>query len=266
MYADLDREYLSSIARPLAHAPFDGSMLRSVAIAKDSGAMHGPLSHIRHLLPASLVNAVPERQYEFLVGRAAAAVLLREQGLESSSCWIGRDGRRPIWPPGIAGTISHSDTLVWVLVSAHAGRSMGLGCDVEALDQPEETLQAINLCLTPAERNLLGDAVPLPIAFAAKEALFKCIHPLSGIFFSFLDAEIVHFGPAQILMRLARNIPPFGAGSTLQVKYETWLGHVWTLATCTRPEELDGECASPERMPLVKLSLETALARASRLS
>lgn len=73
--------------------------------------------------------------------------------------------------------------------AARRGRLVGLGVDIE----PPEPLPAdlVDLVLSAAERQeAKGDGVAQRLVFAAKEAVYKAIHPLDGTPLEYADIEV----------------------------------------------------------------------------
>jgi enterobactin synthetase component D len=120
-----------------------------------------------------LAGAVAKRRSEFLAGRLCAALALRAAGLPQE---VPRKGRAPLWPEGIVGAISHSDSRAIAVISRlHSG--LGVDCEeimplarAEALHQ--EILTAEELALRPAA---LPFATFVTLVFSAKEALYKAL-------------------------------------------------------------------------------------------
>ncbi|MGP9022569.1 4'-phosphopantetheinyl transferase family protein [Streptomyces sp. BR1] len=115
----------------------------------------------------------PVRRRDFLAGRLAARRALAEPGRPEAE--ILRDGRRPRFPAGRVGSISHSGGLA-VALAAPAGRFHAVGCDLELRELP---LNTAHIVLGPDERTWT-DSTPDPLAarrllaaFSAKEAAFK---------------------------------------------------------------------------------------------
>ena len=94
----------------------------------------------------------------------------------------------PLWPPGIVGSLAHDETMA-VAAVARATNFSQLGIDIE----PAETLpdKLAELVSTPAERLRYGRRfLERPHLFAAKEAVYKAVHPSDGIFLDYRDVEI----------------------------------------------------------------------------
>ncbi|MGA5130237.1 enterobactin synthetase [Streptomyces olivoreticuli] len=118
-----------------------------------------------------LVSAMPApRRRDFLAGRLAARRALRAAGLPAGE--ILADGRRPVFPEGSVGSISHSGGLA-VALAAPAARFRALGCDLELRGLPVE---AARLVLSEDERVWMAGSVRrLLFAFSAKETAFKAL-------------------------------------------------------------------------------------------
>jgi 4'-phosphopantetheinyl transferase EntD len=94
----------------------------------------------------------------------------------------------PRWPDGIVGSLAHDDH---VAIAAIAKRQdmAALGIDIE----PAEPLPAdlLDLVTTPRERAALQhDPFRGRLHFVIKEAVYKAVHPLDGIFLEHHDVEL----------------------------------------------------------------------------
>lgn len=178
---------------------------------------------------------VEARRHEYLLARRCAGELLRRVGAPVT--WVGsRADRAPDWPAGFAGSITHGAGLVAVAV----GRGGGVGIDVEALLGEADRLHVETNCLTPAERERLeplsqADRVAMvTLLFSAKEALFKCLHPVVRCWFDFVDAEAVAVDPVdgggagRLRLRLLKHLAAgFGAGHELEGTFRFEQGRVF---------------------------------------
>lgn len=147
------------------------------------------ICHELHADELSLVRgAVLRRRYEFSTGRYLAKQVLKDFGIETTR--IAAHERMPLWPAGCYGSISHSRSLVGVLVSDNpASRSLGLDVESECSVEVELAHQI----LTVNELLKLGDRLNtehLTRAFSAKEAVYKAIYPIVGQMFGFLEVEL----------------------------------------------------------------------------
>jgi 4'-phosphopantetheinyl transferase EntD len=152
-----------------------------------------------HLLPPepeiealAMIAAVESRKREFAMGRAAAREALRKIGHPHATIPIG-DGRAPVWPAGIVGSIAHKQGIA-IAVAGRAGDLIGLGVDIEETGAVTENLWQD--LLVPSERAFLrsipdDDRVRFATAmFAVKEALYKFQFPLTKEWVDFLDVEL----------------------------------------------------------------------------
>ncbi|MFG6459721.1 4'-phosphopantetheinyl transferase superfamily protein [Pelomonas nitida] len=103
-----------------------------------------------------------------------------------------------------------------------------LGIDVEAVVQTAESHSALAYCFTPDELEILAATADGPIlGFAAKEALFKAINPLTHVFFDFLDAKIVGIDNSSMHLELLVDVGPGHLrGSNYKACWRHFEGHV----------------------------------------
>lgn len=124
-------------------------------------------------------HAVPKRRAEFAAGRAAARAALAACGLPAAAIPMA-DDRAPVWPEGIAGSITHTPDMALAVVAPRS-RLTGLGVDAEPdLPLPEDLLP--DICDTEERAWIALQDDPLRSArliFVAKEAAYKCQYPLS---------------------------------------------------------------------------------------
>jgi 4'-phosphopantetheinyl transferase EntD len=94
----------------------------------------------------------------------------------------------PVWPSGIVGSIAHDDEVA-VATVVRSGCLRSLGIDVE----PAHALprELVPIVATATERARYGTPVlESRLLFCAKEAVFKALYPLCGLFLDFHDIEI----------------------------------------------------------------------------
>lgn len=138
-------------------------------------------------------NAAPRRIREFAAGRQAARIALASLGLGQAAICRSPD-RRPIWPGGVVGSISHSQTFAAAAVSRDA-QLAGLGFDLEQpiVDGVETVAPAV---LTMNEFDTVQSTCAGKVGFhvarvlSCKEAVYKAVYPLVGEYFDFLDIRI----------------------------------------------------------------------------
>jgi 4'-phosphopantetheinyl transferase EntD len=159
----------------------------------------------------STCRYAPKRLREFSAGRLCAKRALAELGVTGYSLRQGRD-RRPIWPAGVVGSITHTDDFCGAVVASKR-RILAIGVDAESVSQVTAELWP-QIC-TPAEITWI-QALPHPareraaaLIFSAKETYYKCCSTISDSWIDFLDAELsLHHqlgGAGRFVIRAARG-------------------------------------------------------------
>lgn len=178
---------------------------------------------------AALVAAAgPKRQREFATARALAREALAALGISGFDL-VNGDDRCPIWPEGVSGSVSHSDTRAVVAV-ARLGEAGTVGVDVEHRAVLDRRLW--RMTLLPEEAAYLG-GLPEPqalslalVIFSFKEALYKAQYPRSREYmgFSALRVELepdatapLDRGRARCVFR--RDVGPFSLGFAALGRY-----------------------------------------------
>jgi enterobactin synthetase component D len=177
-------------------------------------------------LPAQLERAVPKRRLEFLAGRSCAREALGRllhRPFEEPIA-VGAD-RAPVWPAGIVGAITHADGFAAAAV-ARATDTRGLGLDSEPIVTGEALAAVTEQAVVPGELDALGssgldEATLLTLLFSAKESLFKCLYPVVGRYFDFLDATIVDVSTREQSFTAELRVPLGGlaAGTRLTGRF-----------------------------------------------
>ena len=161
------------------------------AVVLETDAAGDPLS-LYPVEAQAVARAVPARAQEFAAGRACARNALSAIGMDPVALPVRAD-RRPVWPAGVRGSISHTPGLC-VAVVAPASRVAAVGIDVERLDRLRENLWP--QVLTSRELAFLHrqpghlKTSAATLMFSAKEAFFKCQFELTSRGLEFLDVEI----------------------------------------------------------------------------
>lgn len=222
---------LSAFVEPLTIPllPYLGDVKHFV-VKKKPEAVESLCEILQNRVPSNLSRAVSQRKYEFLVARLMAQALLIENGVPIDKCWIGRHQRQPVWPNNMIGSISHSGELIAVAISKQGKKKGGIGIDIEQLTQEKvETPIYFN----QREKNLLdGVENGFIIGFSAKEALYKCLHPICNIYFDFLDAEIIQIDQLNksitlvLCCDLGENM---SFGKAFRCDYRIFHNHVWSI-------------------------------------
>ncbi len=134
-------------------------------------------------------RAREKRRRQFASGRHFARLAITR--LAGVAPPIPRDKKtgRPVWPEGMVGSISHSESLAAAVVSRATWR--GLGIDVEdahRFDQASPRLRRKLFTEREQSRNRThprADAV----LFSGKEAAYKAVNPLVGKYIGFREVE-----------------------------------------------------------------------------
>ncbi len=180
---------------------------------RDHGAIHPAEA-------AQVARAVRKRRLEFAAGRHAAAAALARLGREPHAVLAGPD-RAPIWPHGILGSISHSDTAC-IAVLARATGCASVAVDVEEdAPLPDDLIDTI---CTPEEQarlmNVPSQGHRAKLIFSAKECAYKLQYPLTGATFGFdrihIDADL-DGGTFRAIFR--QTTGGFPAGSALAGRF-----------------------------------------------
>lgn len=156
--------------------------------------------------PPQLARAVPARRMEFLAGRLCARRALQAAGFTGTAELPINARRGPVWPSGFVGSIAHGADTAWAVVASQR-HYQALGIDLERLVTPAAAAELSASVLLHAERALasaanIGFEPFLSLAFSAKETLYKCLNPLTGAAFDFLDVEIVGLSPGTGTLRV----------------------------------------------------------------
>jgi len=140
-----------------------------------------------------VVNAVEVRRREFVTARRCARQALAALGHPAMAIRAGAR-REPIWPAGVAGSITHCAGYRAAAVARHVDLA-GLGIDAEPHDRlPDGVEESVTV---PSERVHLRQLTDLDPAvswdrllFSAKESVYKAWYPLTGRWLGFEDAEL----------------------------------------------------------------------------
>jgi len=94
----------------------------------------------------------------------------------------------PIWPDGIVGSLAHESKIA-VAAIAKQRDYLSLGIDIEPAEALDPSL--LDLVATAKERQKISDE-PCGgrLLFSIKEAVYKAVYPLDGIFLDHQDVEV----------------------------------------------------------------------------
>jgi 4'-phosphopantetheinyl transferase EntD len=134
---------------------------------------------------AQVARAIESRIREFATARSCARQALGQLGFPPVAILRGSRGE-PIWPPGVAGSITHCIGYRAAAVTLQTKFS-AIGIDAEVHDQlPPEVLQSICVSeeiawLSKASHGVHWDR----IIFSAKESVYKAWFPLTKLWLDF---------------------------------------------------------------------------------
>jgi 4'-phosphopantetheinyl transferase EntD len=196
------------------------------------GAAQGPLLGAER---DAARRMVPARRAEFTAGRTHARLALGILGGQSVALPVG-PGRAPQWPIGTIGSISHAEGLA-VAAVAPVERVALLGIDLEG-DAPLDADLVTRICRPEEQRRLAQVTAPRELArllFSAKESVYKCLGPATGIFLDFdaLEIEATAAGNCRIVGHgPAAGMPEqFGLRLAYARAGGCWISACWALPT-----------------------------------
>jgi enterobactin synthetase component D len=168
--------------------------------------------------PPAIAHSVPRRQAEYFYGRAAARCALAVVGVVD---WVVASGslRQPLWPPGIVGSISHTQNYA-AAIALPASSHRGIGIDVEIISDATSAsalsavaFNAAELRHIPSDNDAVLRTLSLTIGFSAKESFYKAAFNVVGRLFDFDAVELQPFrlsdGYVDLILRtsLSSSLP-----------------------------------------------------------
>jgi enterobactin synthetase component D len=176
----------------------------------------------------TIAVAVSKRRSEFLAGRRCARLALAQCAPEHADepLTVATD-RSPRWPSSLVGSITHAGCFAAVAVT-RSSLARGIGLDAEPFIEPSiardiaSSVASQPEILMTQEILALEDPMALTLIFSAKESLFKCLCPLVGRYFDFMDASIIGVDSAarQCDLRLLNEIhAQFPAGTIFHASF-----------------------------------------------
>ena len=135
----------------------------------------------------TITSPAPEKRHASGAARIVGRALLKQLGVAEAAV-PKRVSGAPLWPDGVTGSFAH-DNLVAVAAAGLRKNVSAVGIDVEpATMLPDEMFELVT---TPKERSqIAADPYHGRLFFAAKEAVYKTVHPLDGQFLDYPDIEI----------------------------------------------------------------------------
>lgn len=181
-----------------------------------------------------VVRAVAKRRAEFRRGRACAHSVLERLGVPNFSLLAGAQ-REPLWPPGIVGSITHTDGLCAV-AAARDSAYRGIGIDVE----PNLPLEPNLVDYVCGDAELRHAAVVAEreraarLIFSAKEAVYKCQFYLSRRFLEFHDVNVRLSPTGEFAAELLVDVPEVGSGACIVGRFAQRGGYLLTASWIRR--------------------------------
>jgi 4'-phosphopantetheinyl transferase EntD len=181
----------------------------------------------------TLGRAVLKRRHEFRAGRAYARAALTVLGVKPCDIPVG-ELRQPVWPPGIVGSISHTDKLSFA-IAARSVNFRALGIDLEGDDALDPDL--IALVCRPEELQAHGNRGrsgmdEAKLCFVIKEAFFKAYFPGTGAFLEFEDVSVTidMYNQSFHAKLIAQSKPSLAGSRALSGHFGQGCGHLFAIA------------------------------------
>jgi len=132
-------------------------------------------------------SSVPEKRRASGTARIVGRHLLKQLGVPEGAI-PKRVSGAPLWPDGVTGSFAH-DNVVAVAAAGLRKNVGAVGIDVEpATSLPDDMFELVT---TAQERSHIErDPYRGRLLFAAKEAVYKAVHPLDGKFLDYPDIEV----------------------------------------------------------------------------
>ena len=186
-------------------------------------------------IPDSLTNSSAKRRREFIAGRLCANRAVARLGSEQA-VGMGSD-RLPIWPEGIVGSISHSDSLACA-VACKAGHCRSIGIDTEPIVAKQTANEIAELVFRDEEEKLLRSIAKtteelLTITFSVKESVYKCLFPIYEIPFDFQDVQLKPLTYNQLEVTVSADRFPTLSPPTIIARYSNDEQNVFSAAWIT---------------------------------
>jgi 4'-phosphopantetheinyl transferase EntD len=153
-----------------------------------------------------LGNVVDRRRIEFATGRYCAKKAISLLGVTPTAIVIG-DGREPVWPSGIVGSITHCSGYCAAVVTKSSS-ILSIGADAEEnLPLPEGVFELIaDTQERVGSTNLNAMTIHWDrLLFCAKEAVYKAWYNITKEWLDFSDCRI-GWDPYQMPRSLAGGL------------------------------------------------------------
>ena len=162
---------------------------------------------------AAIPQARDKRRREYATGRALVRAGLRRFFDVHDFELLNDPERAPMWPKGIAGSLSHSDATAWAALVDRGWGTVGidgehrteLKRDLWRLTMRDEEIAALE-ALDESVRGQRALAM-----FSAKEALYKAQYPRSGLYMGFMALRVELDGD-RLICTFQKEVGPFEKG------------------------------------------------------
>ena len=185
-------------------------------------------------------NATRKRQAEYLSARLCARQALLLQTGRAALPMQQEHSRAPLWPEHSCGSMSHSHGIAAAVVGERT-HWQSLGIDIEKPLTIERAQRLFSAILTPAEQQYYHSLAERDAAqyvtcvFSFKESLFKALNPLTDVYFTFQDAQILDFNITEtgsVRLQLCKQLSnDWPVGSELQGQFARLHDSVITLVS-----------------------------------
>lgn len=138
-------------------------------------------------------RAVDKRKAEFLAGRYCAKKALAAFDVQHFTVTADKN-RCPLWPQGIKGAITHSNSVAMVALTKRED-VLGIGIDIENI-MTDKTMDSVKDAIVKgAEHGFLNSGqfsanCAVSLIFSIKESFFKAAYPTTNRYFDFDAVEV----------------------------------------------------------------------------
>jgi 4'-phosphopantetheinyl transferase EntD len=197
----------------------------------------GPLAILFQEEERAIEQALTRRRIQYSATRFLARQVFTRLGLGQHPL-LNAEDRRPLWPAGVVGSLTHSDDWCAVAV-AESDAYLALGIDAERAERLAPALY--DRVLTAPERAVVA-ALPqheqqrvATLFFSAKESVYKCQYPLTRTFLGFQDVELTFdFAAMTFQVRFVQEHPALPAAAHFCGRFIFQEGQVLTSVSCLR--------------------------------
>jgi 4'-phosphopantetheinyl transferase EntD len=177
----------------------------------------------------------PARRRTWVGGRAAARKALEAARIEPRGCILADDRGAPVFPAGVAGSISHKETLAVALVASRADARIGVDVELDRPGRVDISRHVLTEEEIPEVASLAGEdrGREVLLRFSAKEAIYKALDPFVRRYVAFQEVSVTPRadGTADVRTSLQGGEGPF----SVEVSWRRADGFVLTTARVMAP-------------------------------